>query len=260
MIRRVILVLAFVGSVRALAAAPTPLTYFVTEATHTFGAADAGDPRSYQLFLQRPRFTGGASPAALATINAAVDAVVTKSLDDATPWNRGQAMSDGVLTAYADQPDCASCEWWESLDATVLTNEGGIVVVQIAYHAYTGGAHDMGKVQFLNFDAASGKRLGWRDVLAKAGRDDATRIAERAFRAAHALAADADLTAAGFTFPHGAYALPSEFAITADGLRLHYDAYEVAPYAMGETDYLVAWGELAGVLQPEGAVGRFLRR
>jgi hypothetical protein len=236
------------------------LGHFVTETSYTFTAANQDDPRSYQQFHQRPRFTSGAGPAALAAINAAVDAVVTKHLDDATPWDHGRSMSDDVLAAYADDKNCASCEWWDSVDATVLTNEGGVVVVMVACHGYTGGAHNNASVAFLNFDAISGKRLGWNDVVAKADRDDATRAAERAFRAARELAADADLTAAGFTFPDGAFALADEFAITAEGLRLHYDAYEVAPYSMGETDFVVRWGELAGVLQLEGAVGRFLRR
>lgn len=262
MTRRVLTVLGLVVSLHALAtaAAETPLAYFVTETTQTFTAADPDDPRSFQLFHQRPRFTGGASPTALAAINAAIDAVVTKQMDDATPWQHGQARSEGVLAAYADQPDCASCEWWESVDATVLTNEGGIVVVEVAFHGYTGGAHGMSSVSFLNFDAVTGKRLAWNDVVAKADRAAATAAAERAFRAARELAADADLAAAGFTFPRGVFALAGEFAVTTDGLRLHYDAYEVAPYSMGETDFVVRWGELAGVLQLEGAVGRFLRR
>lgn len=261
MARRFLLVLGLVVSLRALAgAAPAPLAYFVTETTHTFSPANPDDSRSYQLFHQRPRFTGGASPAALTAINAAIDAAVTKQMDDANPWQHGRAMSDGVLTAYADDPDCASCEWWESLDATVLTNEGGVVAVELAWHAYTGGAHNLAKVTFLNFDAVTGKRLAWNDVAAKAGRVEITRAAERAFRAARELAPDADLTAAGFTFPGGAFALATEFAITPDGLRLHHDAYDIAPYALGDTDYLVRWVELAGTLQLDGALGRFLRR
>jgi len=261
MSRRVLLALGFVASFQALAvAAEAPLTYFVTETTHTFTAADPDDPRSYQLFHQRPRFTGGASVDVLAAINAGVDSVVTKRLDDTAPWQHGQAMSEGVLEAYADQTDCASCEWWESVDATVLTNEGGVVVVQVAWHAYTGGAHNAAKVAFLNFDAVTGKRLAWTDVVAKADRAAATTAAERAFRAARDLAPDADLAAAGFTFPDGAFALATEFALTPEGLRLHHDAYDIAPYALGDTDYVVRWGELAGTLRLDGAVGRFLRR
>jgi hypothetical protein len=240
--------------------AQAQLAYFVAETTHSFAAADPDDPRSYQLFHQRPRFTGGAGPAALAAINAEVDAAVTRDLDDTNPWQHGQAMSDGVLDAYADQPDCASCEWWESVDATVLTNEGGVVVVQVAFHAYTGGAHNMAKVAFLNFDAATGKRLGLGAVIAKADLAEATRAAERAFRAARDLAPDADLNAAGFTFPGGAFALASEFAITTAGLRLHYDAYDIAPYALGETDFVMPWDDLAEVVRHEGTLGVFLNR
>ncbi len=258
---RILLALGLVAFFPTLAiAAEAPLAYFVTETTYTFGAGDPADPRSYQLFHQRPRFTGGAGATVLAAINAAVDSVVTRRLDDATPWQHGQSMSEGVLDAYADQTDCASCEWWESVDATVLTNEGGVVVVQVAWHAYTGGAHNAAKVAFLNFDALSGKRLAWIDVVAKADRTAAAAAAERAFRAARDLAPDADLAAAGFTFPGGAFALAAEFAITPDGLQLHHDAYDIAPYALGDTDYVVRWGELAGTLRLDGALGRFLRR
>ena len=43
-------------------------------------------------------------------------------------------------------------------------------------------------------------------------------------------------------------------AIAEDGLIFHYNAYEVAPYALGSTQILLPWETIASLLRPDGPV------
>jgi len=76
--------------------------------------------------------------------------------------------------------------------------------------------------------------------------------AEAAFRAARDLGPGDDLKAAGFWFEDGRFRLPDSFGLAPEGLLLRFDPYEVAPYALGETDFVVPRAALAGLVKDPG--------
>jgi hypothetical protein len=47
------------------------------------------------------------------------------------------------------------------------------------------------------------------------------------------------LEEAGFTFDDNTFTLSQNFALTDKGISLHYNPYEVGPYVMGASDFVV---------------------
>ena len=101
------------------------------------------------------------------------------------------------------------------------------------------------------FDMKTGKQLGWSEIMTDESRDILTRIAEAEFRRARKIAPYDSLKEKGFEFEGDArFALPTNFALTNQGLRLYYNTYEVAPYVMGPTDITVPLDTVSALLRP----------
>ena len=64
--------------------------------------------------------------------------------------------------------------------------------------------------------------------------------AETVFREAYNLEEDINYRDAGFDFLGNKFKLPANYAFLGDSIRLHYNPYEIAAYAMGEFEITVA--------------------
>lgn len=125
----------------------------------------------------------------------------------------------------------------------IVLNDGKYLSLAINGHTFQGGAHGSNTSAFATFDARSGKRLTWDDVTT----DKAAlkKLAERKFRKERA-----EVFKDGFefdeTFP---FKLPGNFALVQSGIYLHYDPYEVGPYAIGPTTFVLPFSEMGGLLK-----------
>ncbi len=120
--------------------------------------------------------------------------------------------------------------------------------VAIRSYAYTGGAHPNSWVTLLVFAKSDGRKLEWQDIVRD--RKGLEALVERMFRQARGLQADEPLAEAGF-FQDGAFQLPQNFYVRPDGLYLYYNPYEIAPYALGPTEFLIDRQELEGLVRSE---------
>ncbi len=59
------------------------------------------------------------------------------------------------------------------------------------------------------------------------------------------------LEEAGYFFDNGVYSLPSQFAVTEDGLLMFYNAYEAAAYVVGQISFTIPYESLEGVVNME---------
>jgi hypothetical protein len=109
-------------------------------------------------------------------------------------------------------------------------------------------------VKLATFDAASGRRLERGDCIAAESDLAFVKILEGAFRKARGLSPDADLKAEGFWMAKGEFPLTPNFGVRPDGLVFYYNPYEIAPYALGPTEVVVSFREMAGMVPPHGRV------
>lgn len=140
----------------------------------------------------------------------------------------------------------APAEWFIEARAEPLFSSTEVATLDLSISAYTGGAHPNAQRQLVSFAVPSGQLLGADDLTADVGA--LTAAVERRFREQRGLGPDDDLEAAGFWLSDGRFTLPDNLGVVADGLLVHWNAYEVAPYAMGPTTVLVPTEGLAGIV------------
>lgn len=120
----------------------------------------------------------------------------------------------------------------------VVLNDGKYLTLAINGHTYQGGAHGSPSEALNTFDARTGKMLVWDDLVTDV--KAVQTLAERKVREVRA-----DVFKEGFnfddTFP---FTLPANYGLMEEGLFLYYVPYEIMPYAMGETEVLIPFGEL----------------
>jgi hypothetical protein len=139
----------------------------------------------------------------------------------------------------------ATARWSVEISVRPLTNTASVVTLEISEIAYTGGAHPNSRTKLVSFDVASGQLLGIDDLTTEI--EAVTDLVKDRLRVEHGLGPDDDLGAAGFWVGDDDLALPDNLGIVAEGLRFHWDAYEIAPYSMGPIDVTIAAAEIAGL-------------
>jgi hypothetical protein len=165
----------------------------------------------------------------------------------ATPEAAADALGAEYLAFLRDNPD-SRAGWHVQVLCDVLRNDGRVLSVSVDEESYLGGAHSNEVQQLRSFDMARARTLRLRDILCPGKQRALRAIAERAFRDARSLAAGASLEKEGFWFANGDFTLTENFTLMREGLWLRYNAYDVAPYALGPTDVVIPYTRLNGLL------------
>lgn len=156
---------------------------------------------------------------------------------------------------YLEVSDAApSAEWTLARRASLLYDDEKVLSVMVKNEGYLGGAHGFSDITFLVFDVQTGRKLEWSDVVSDESRPVLLKASEAEFRRVREIPAGQSLSEAGFDFsPEGSFNLPANFAVSARGLHLHYNPYEVGPYVMGATDVIVPIEVFSGVARSDTA-------
>jgi hypothetical protein len=142
-----------------------------------------------------------------------------------------------------EAPDAPMGEWTAESTDTVLYNDGRYLTLQISGYVFTGGAHGNHPGVIATFDVATGKQLGWKDLITD--EEQVKFIIEKQFRKERS-----EIFEEGYEFnEYFPFALPQGFGLTADGLYCYYSPYEVTPYAYGTTAFVVPYSELGDLLK-----------
>lgn len=145
----------------------------------------------------------------------------------------------------------ATIDWTFTREARRVYGTSHVVSMEISSEGYLGGAHGFKEQTLMTFDAQTGARFAVSDVVEDAARPTLAKIVEAEFRRARRIPQSQTLQDAGFfILPGQEMPLSENFAITAAGLHLHYNPYEVGPYVMGETDLTVPREAVEPILKP----------
>lgn len=157
----------------------------------------------------------------------------------------GKAFLAEYDTAMADMTDFPQ-QWAAELSYEVMLEDSAVITFALQTYMFTGGAHPNSFATLASFDKLTGERLRLEDFV----KDliAFTDIAESGFREARELPAGVDLNAEGFFWGEG-YFLPENIVLVEEGVHLHYNAYEAAPYAAGPTAYTIPFAQLSGLLK-----------
>lgn len=182
---------------------------------------------------------------------------------------RLRALADNELQAFfetamatlnafeaLDLPETAARRLEYSASQRVVWVDPPRLGVEHRMESYAGGAHGAHRTDFSawEIDGERYRRLTLADWITVDG--DALAVLERALldslRAREAAwVTDGSLT--GFDDERLGACLP-----TPEGLRYHFNEYEVNPYSSGESEVLLPWSLLADWLPPQGPARRWL--
>lgn len=143
---------------------------------------------------------------------------------------------------YPDDADIIP-EWFIKVKTEVMHSDNRMVTLKYSYSDYRGGAHGSYYYHYLNLDAKTLRPLALTDLVCDV--PQLTHIAEQ-----HLIAKAKDLDLQypdDFMFDNG-FALPNEIGAGSNGLVLHYNIYEVAPYALGDIELHINYSELTSIL------------
>lgn len=215
---------------------------------------DSGGPCA-RIRIGYPEITGAPTPAARESLQAFILDFVLRRTDDTLRAPSVEAVIQDFLDSFEafrrDYPD-AGQGWEVDRQVAILPSPVGICSIEAREFQYTGGAHPNTSIRLASFDAKSGRHLSLPDLLTAGFGARLDSLGEQAFRNARALPADSSIADVGFWFEGGRFRLPPGFAVTADGLRFYYNAYEVAPYALGPTDFLIPFAQIESMIRADG--------
>ncbi|HHC74805.1 MAG TPA: DUF3298 domain-containing protein [Thiothrix sp.] len=150
----------------------------------------------------------------------------------------------------------SAADWELTHHINVLTTHPQFISLESQKAGYLGGAHGFQKVKLFNFDN-NGEAIKLSNLLNLGYAGELNAIAEGLFRKQHQIPAEKNLEDLGFSFPNGEFQLNENFAITEQGLRFFFNAYEIAPYAFGTSDLLINYNEIQSLIKPDGLLARY---
>ena len=218
----------------------------------TLDGCIAGEDGCTYVRLDYPAILEAPDGTAVESISGAVLAFLGAPLGEDDPAGSPEALMDAFLKDYRDlkaHDPSYSHPWFLERKAFVLNNTPDVVSLSFVERSYTGGAHGMEVFHYENLDPHTGEALPLSSLFTDGYEEELLKLAETRFREVRGIAEGMTLTEAGFTFDHGVFALSEEFAIGEEGLIFHYNPYDVAPYALGPTEIVLSYDELAPLLK-----------
>lgn len=191
---------------------------------------------------------GGGNEAAIEKINAYINGQFHEAVKSRLAEPLGNAPLETMCASFIEGYELFMLEFPDSEQKWYLEMDGDKSLVEEDYFTlvlnqseYLGGAHSAAFTQLNSFDISNGNMI---DVVDRYGKGKLSKIAEGYFREMNKLTSDEDLNDAGFMFENGKFVLPENMGLTADGILMVYNTYEVASYDQGETRFVIPYSEL----------------
>jgi hypothetical protein len=215
------------------------------------GECGADSSSCTTVTLVYPYFSGTLNPTAEQKINTRIQSALTDHvLYDSATYESVEAFSNSFISDYEDvkKEFDEAFGWKYEGNAEVLRNDSMAVVVEVKKYSYTGGAHGMQIVEYLNFDPSTGEIISLEDVFTGDYKPLLNRQVKEAFIKSKNLTPEDDLSDHGFMFENDTY-YSENFAILPTEIVFYYNQYEVAPYSAGPSEVRVSLVRLKSILQ-----------
>jgi hypothetical protein len=150
------------------------------------------------------------------------------------PENDYEALVASFISSFESTKEAfpeAAFGWDAKIVGEVVYQTDKIINIEISHYTFTGGAHGFEGKQSLLFNSKTGKVIQIRNLFQKY--DEFKDTVEILFRKKYKIPAKGDINQTGYLFEDAKFQLPKNIFFTTDGLLLHYNQYEVAPYAEG---------------------------
>jgi hypothetical protein len=125
----------------------------------------------------------------------------------------------------------------------VLCNNDSLVTFELTGHSYQGGAHGGTTIYAASFETRTGRRLTLDDIVTN--KQAFAALVEKKVKEARP-----EVFKDGFKFDDiFKFKLPRNYGLTKNGIYLHYEDYEIFPYAYGQAILNIPFNQLGGLLK-----------
>lgn len=220
---------------------PTPmLSQTVSVQSSPF--SDTGGAPVYTITAQIPTLQGSSDPR-VTNFNTLIEQIIQDEID--------QFKTD--VLAFASNPPIAAGSSFD-LQYSIIGQRADIWSIKLEIYVYSdGAAHPNGYSRTLNYDLSNGREITL-DELFLSGSNYLQALSD--FCKTQLSARDI-----GFEmFSGGANPLAENYQrwnISAEGLVITFDAYQVAAYAAGPQLVTIPFSELQSIINPQGALAVF---
>ena len=166
--------------------------------------------------------------------NKRIEEFLRQSIDyqDDNQFEKPKELAENFIKNYQETSQEFSeyeLPWEATVTGKVMFMNPKIISMQFNTNMFTGGAHGYSSVNYLNFDAETGENLKENELF----NSEFLSFAEKDFRKKQRIPQGSNINSTGMFFENDQFHLPQNIGITKDTVILHYNAYEIAPYAAG---------------------------
>ncbi len=228
------------------------VSYKIAEVTESLDDCDPKDPNCSHVIIQYPQIVGAATES-----QNALQGQIDKFLLGGTPQTEMVQSQDVMISSFLqeaeeynrDMPETYQMAWVTERKITVERNTSDAFGLHMSEYVSSGGAHPNMVVKYLNLDPKSGKERTLGDVLKSGYEPVLLKAAEGIFRKEKGLSPGNSFESRGFSFENNTFHLARNYLIQEKGIKFYYNAYEIAPYAMGPTELFVPYKAIASVVR-----------
>jgi hypothetical protein len=138
--------------------------------------------------------------------------------------------------------------------AAVSFSNAHLLSVEINEEDFKGGAHSNTHRDYLNLAPSTGESVTLAGLLVPDGREKLAALAENRFRAGRQIEAGRKLSEAGYSFAGDKFTLSRTWGVSAAGLVIHYNDYEIAPHSTGPATIELPWSEIRALIRKEAGL------
>lgn len=162
---------------------------------------------------------------------------VAAALDSFFQMRRDFAREAPESQAFSFDAECSD---------TTLLNDGKHLTLQLNGYVYAGGAHGNPMTGVATFETATGKKLTWPDLVTDSSA--LQYLAEKKFREVRPDIFATDIEGEPFNFDEDfPFTLPVSYGLTDKGIYFFYQHYEVTPYVVGTTAFVIPFEDLGSI-------------
>lgn len=222
---------------------------------------EAVDPAREDLLcasvkLSYPQVSFDANPELADTLNAIIlrQLVENPESDATTTAASPEAFADNFIAEYKEDPNPFT-SWELERSINVAFSTDALLTLSFEEYSYLGGAHPASTQRYTVLSLNDGKPVELADLLSTGYETPLNVEGEKIFRIARALVDTETLEEQGFSFENNVFTLNENFGVLKAGLDFIFNSYEIAPYAMGPTQFTIPYEDIQSLIIPDGPLG-----
>lgn len=210
--------------------------------------------------LSYPQVSFDANPELADTLNAVIlrQLVNDSESESAVPMPSPEQFADNFTAEYKKDPNPFS-SWELERSISVAFSNDQLLTLLFEEYGSTGGAHPFNNQRYTVLSLSDGKPVALADMFSPGYETPLNVAGEKIFRITRELGEADSLEEQGFSFTNNVFLLNENFGVLEEGLDFIFDSYEIAPYAMGPTQFTIPYEDIQSLIIADGLLGHTIQ-